>query len=153
MEQVAFEPGVVLNKLKEYIDSTFEIYPITENGPVHGIVVHDYVAMYLDKLMDGSIPYERMDRRVFRLIWDQKKVMLERIIKMEETLNLDSKSSAEYKNVLADADYIRMLYASHHMKRKDSVLPVIRNKLINLKDREKTILTNLIERAEKVVKE
>lgn len=151
MEQIAFEPDTVLSKLKEYLDSSFENYPITEKGPVHGIVVHDYIAMYLDKLIDGYIPYERMDRRVFRLIWDQKKVMLERIIKMEETLNIDSKASTEYRKVLADADYMRMLYASHHMKRRDSVLPIIRRKVIHLKNQEYEILTEFIKKAKEAM--
>ena len=40
---------------------------------------------YIDKLYDGSIPYDRMDRRVFRLIWEHKKIMLERIEAMEKS--------------------------------------------------------------------
>ena len=57
--------------------------------------------------------------------------------------------SEQYKRVVADADTMRMLYASHHMKRRDSVLPIIKKKLLNLADKEKELLTLLVDKAEK----
>ena len=39
-----------------------------------------------------------------------------------------------------------MLYASHHMKRRDSVLPIIKKKLLNLMNNERELLTLLIEK-------
>ena len=53
-------------------------------GIVNGIVVYDYISIYLDKLADGSIPHERRDRRIFRLIWEHKKCMCGRIRDIEE---------------------------------------------------------------------
>ncbi len=117
-------------------------------GKVRGIVVHEYIAKYVDKLFDGSIPYERMDRRVLRLIWEHKKVMLERIEKIEQSLHMNNEISKKYKPLVAEADTMRMLYASHHMKRRDSVLPIIKKKLLKLMENERELLTLLVEETE-----
>lgn len=64
-------------------------------------------------------------------------------------VNLTNEISEQYKRVVSDADTMRMLYASHHMKRRDSVLPIIKRKLLNLADKEKELLTSLVDKAEK----
>jgi len=51
--------------------------------------------------------------------------------------------------LVSEADTIRMLYASHHIKRRDSVLPIIKKKLLKLMDEEKKLLTLLVEKMEK----
>ena len=73
-----------------------------------------------------------MDRRVFRLIWEHKKAMLERILLIEHHLKMDNETSEKYKPLVTEADTMRMLYASHHMKRRDSVLPGIQKKLLSM---------------------
>ena len=140
-DHVEFSVETALKGIEDYLDSNLEKYPEDTEGNVRGIIVHEYIAKYIDKLYDGSIPYERMDRRVFRLIWEHKKIMLERIEKIEEILNISNEISRKYKPLVVEADTMRMLYASHHMKRRDSVLPVIKAKLLNLMKQEKELLT------------
>lgn len=147
LDNVEFEPDSALKKLVEYLDSSLKKYPKAEGGEVFGIAVHDYIAMYVDKLFDGSIPYEQMDSRVFRLIWEHKNAMLERLVKMENTLKLNPKSSSAYKKVVDEADTMRMLYASYHMKRKDSILPILRKKLMLIKTKELVILKQFVKKA------
>ena len=142
-DNVEFSVKTVYEKILEYLDSDLEKYPAQGEGNVYGIVVHHYIALYVDKLYDGSIAYEKMDTRIFRLIWEHKKVMLERIKMVERTLCLDSSFSEKYSALVAEADTLRMLYASHHMKRRDSVLPIIRKKLLALMDAERVLLTAL----------
>ncbi|MBE6604923.1 MAG: hypothetical protein E7639_04375 [Ruminococcaceae bacterium] len=144
-EQIAFSHETALKKIAEYLDSNLEKYPETEEGAVYGIVVHDYIAKYVGKLYDGSIPYEKMDRRVFRMIWEHKKVMLERVKLIEDALSLDHSLSDAYTSVVREADNCRMLYAAHHMKQRNSVLPIIQKKLMSLKEKEKKLLENLLE--------
>lgn len=146
---VEFSPEITLQKIKEYLYSDLEKYPFDGEGNIYGIVVHAYIAEYVAKIYTGDIPYERMDRRVFRLIWEHKKAMLERIVNMEQCLHLTDEISKKYEQVVSEADIIRMLYASHHMKRRDSVLPIIKKKLLNLMEQEKELLTLLCEKAEK----
>ena len=146
--KVDFSPECVYKKLVEYLDSSLEKYPPTEKGAVLGIAVQEYIVKYLDMHIDGSIPYEKLDRRVFRLIWEHKKVMWERIHVTEEILNLDHSTSDAYETILAEADTMRMLYASHHMKRRDSLLLVIKRKLLSINEAEKQLLSEFIEKME-----
>lgn len=148
-DKVEFSVKTALEGIVDYLDSDLEKYPEDGEGNVRGIVVHEYIAKYVDKLFDGSIPYERMDRRVLRLIWEHKKVMLERIEKIEQSLKMNNEISEKYKPLVAEADTMRMLYASHHMKRRDSVLPIIRKKLLNLMHEERNLLEQLLKEAER----
>ena len=143
-DQIEFSPQIVYDNLMEYLDSDLHKYPEDGEGNVKGIIVHEYIAKYLGKLFDGSIPYERMDRRIFRLIWEHKKVMLERIEKIEQSLDMGNEISEMYRPLVAEADLMRMLYASHHMKRRDSALPIIQKKLRKLMQEERKILERLL---------
>ena len=147
--EVCFSADTALKGIVKYLDSDMEKYPEDEQGHVFGIIVQEYIAKYVGKLLDGSIPYERMDRRVFRMIWEHKKVMLERIKMIEESLDLGNEISELYKTLVAEANTIRMLYASHHMKRRDSVLPVIQKKLIQLMQDERKLLEQLLDKTER----
>ena len=147
-EQIEFSPKIACQKIKEYLDSNLEKHPFEKEGNAYGSVVHEYIAEYVTKLHSGDIPYERMDRRVFRLIWEHKKAMLERIENIERCLNLTDEISEEYKLIVSEADTMRMLYASHHMKRRDSVLPIIKKKLLNLMTNESELLTSLVKTIE-----
>lgn len=149
IDKIDFSVETALKGIIDYLDSDIEKYPENGEGKIRGIVVQEYIAKYVDKLFNGSIPYERMDRRVFRLIWEHKKVMLERIEKIEQSLNLSNEISKQYKPLVAESNTMRMLYASHHMKRRDAVLPTIKTKLLKLSERERELLTLLVEAAGK----
>lgn len=143
-EKIELMPHVMCNNLKKYLDSNLEKYPFEGDGDVFGIVVHLYIAEYVDKLYKGEIPYERMDRRVFRAIWEHKKVMLERIKAIEKTLCLGRQISSKYADLVSESDTMRMLYASHNKKRRDSVLLLIKKKLLQIMEAERDLLNELI---------
>lgn len=151
-DKIDFSPEIALRKIKEYLDSDLKKYPFDGEGNVYGIVVHEYIAEYITKLYSGDIPYARMDRRVFRLIWEHKKVMLERIKAIEKTLCISKKIGEQYESLVDEANTMRMLYAAHHMKRRDSVLPVIKKKLLKLMTKEQKILSVLVDEMEKELK-
>lgn len=147
METIDFSAKKSLEKINEYLDSNLIKYPENEDGTVRGIVVHEYIAKYVSKLYDGSIPYEKMDRRVFRMIWEHKKIMLERIKRIEEALGINPDVSIRYEPLVDEADNMRMMYAMHHMKRRDSMLPMIEKKLLALRDQEFELLSELLSNA------
>lgn len=146
---VEFSPKTVYTKLKEYLDSNLEKYPFKAEGRAFGIIVHQFIADYVSRLYKGSVPYERMDRRIFRVIWEHKKAMLERIKLVEKCLGMNSTISNRYEAIVKDADRMRMLYASHHMKRRDSVLPIIHDMLLKLMQDERKLLERLVQKMEK----
>jgi hypothetical protein len=100
--------------------------------------------MFIDKLIDGSIPYEKIDRRVFRLIWEHKKLMKLRIEACFKKLGVTNDLAERYDQIVKTADTMRMLYAFHVRKRHDSVLPVIKEKLLWINEEEKILLKEFL---------
>ena len=152
MEKFEFSALKAISKIQEYLESN--INKSTENEEkIYGIEVHDYIAKYVGKLYDGSIPYERMDRRVLLVIWEHKKLMYERIKCIEGELGLNSYISIRYEQIVKETDRLRMLYAIHHTKRRDSILPTIQQKLLELKEWEFGLLRELIDDSKIVFKQ
>lgn len=151
-EEVPLHLNEVYQNITLHLNSPLSSYPLDDERDVYGLAVHDFIGMYLDKLADESIPYDRMDRRVFRMVWEHKKLMYERLVRVEEALELPPECSTAYQSAVEDANTMRMLYASHHMKRRDALLPVIKKKLLDVKDREERILTEFAKKMEVAMK-
>ena len=137
---VEIDPVKIHDSIARYLYHVFDDQNPAEKEWIWGIDTHIYLCMYLDKLMDGSIPYERMDSRIFRLIWEYEKLMLERIKTLEDMFDFSGMFSEDYKKIVKYADDIRMLYASYHMRRRDSILPKIKKNLENLYKEERVTL-------------
>lgn len=148
---IAFSPVTVCEKLREYLDSDLKKYPFDGEGDVYGIVVHTYLAKYMAMLYCGEIPYERTDTRIFRLIWEHKKIMHERLELLEKTLDLKDHVSRKYEPLVKEADTIRLLYAAHCLKRRDAVLPLIEKKLLNMENTERALLNEALNNAERAI--
>lgn len=136
----------MLRFLREYMDSSFDKYPADKDGEVRGIVVHDYLAMYIDKLKDGSIPYEKMDWRALRPVWEHKKCMLDRIKAVENKNGWSNELSERYAPVVEKANRIRMMYAMYHKNHNDKLLDKIRDGLLELVDSDREIVGEFISR-------
>lgn len=134
----------ICNELNDYINSDFIKYPPYINENASGIVVHDYIATYMYKYLNGAVPYERLDRRIFRMLWEHKNVMLERIQSVEQLLGLGNEHSCSYKKITQTANNLRLMYASHMIKRKDDVLKILLEETIKLKETEQIILNELL---------
>ncbi|MBQ8331862.1 MAG: hypothetical protein IJX94_05125 [Clostridia bacterium] len=135
-------------RMKLHLDSSLEIYPPNQNGKAYGLVVYDYLMRYMEDLYEGRVSYEKMDWRVLRPIWEHKKCMLDRIRAVEEELGWTNTLSVAYEPLLEQADHLRMMYALHHRKRRDSVLPRIREGLARIKESETAILNEFVEQLE-----
>lgn len=138
----------ISEKLKQYLNSNFTLFPKEEDGKATGIVVHDYLALYFDMLLNDNIPYESIDWRPMRAVWEFRVCMLRRIQAIEKELNLDSTLSSQYAPILEETNRLRMLYAVYTKKRKDALLLSIKNGVLSLKDQEKIVLENLISKIE-----
>lgn len=151
-DEVKLNPAEIFQNLKIYLNSSLDRYPPHTDGLVYGIAVQDYIAIYLDRLADGIIPYERIDHRVFRMIWEHKKFMLERIRAVEDKLKIPFDISSQYELLVKDADDMRMLFALYTFKKKDSILPTIKTKLLALKDSETRLLNEFVTKFQDEVK-
>ena len=152
-DAVEFDPKKMLETLEKYLYMDTGIEPNTKESLVCGITVQDYIAIYIEKVINNQIPYERTDKRVMRLIWEHKKLLLESLRKTESAFELDDDTSKAYSVLVADADRLRMLYASHFAKRRDSVLPIVLEGLIKLKEKEEELLFAFLEKTKGKVKE
>jgi len=148
-KQVDIDIAQIKHEIAEHLDSSWNKYPAHIIDYAFGTVVHEYMALYLYKLIVGAVSYENMDWRIFRVLWEHKKIMLERISAVENELSIDNSISEEYKSILKTADTMRMLYASHHMKRRDSLLSTIYKMLLELNEKEKSILNDFLNKIER----
>lgn len=130
----------IYNELKKYLSSTISDYPLDNPEAVWGIVVYDFLCMYLDKLADGSITHERRDRRVFRLVWEHKKCMLGRIKAVEELCSWDNALSSAYEEVVEMADKARFIYSKFVIKYSNKHLEKMQVLLMRMKTLELDIL-------------
>ena len=151
-ELVKVDVKLILSNLEKYIDSNLKKYPLKSEDKAYGIVVYDYLCIYLKKLFIGEIPHEKMDFRIFRLVWEYEKLMKKRLFAVEETLGMEHTYGEQYEKIVKIADDIRMMYASYHIKERKGLLPIIENKLRNLIEEEKTILKRFLNAAKKEVK-
>ena len=147
---VEFNEKEVLKNLKIHMDSDFTKYPVETATNACGTIVHEYIAMYLDKLLDGSIPYEKMDWRALRPVWEHKKCMLMRIRAVEAKLGWDSALGDAYMPVVDKANRVRMAYAVYHRKRRDSMLEGIRNDLLEVGKQDRQLVGEFINKLETV---
>ena len=142
----------MLKFLKEYLDSDFKKYPIDTDGDVRGIVVHNYLALYIDKLKDGSIPYSKMDWRAMRPIWEHKKCRLDRIEAVEEKNGWGNNISERYASIVDTANRIRMMYAMYHKNHNNTLLDKIKNGLLDIAEADKVLVKEFINKLEELVK-
>lgn len=138
--------------LKMYLNPELGKIWLNMNNFIHGLEVHDYLCIYLNKIEDNSIPYERADWRVFRLLWEHKKMMLHRIIAVEELLGYNNDLSNEYLEIVKMADDIRMMYANYMVRRRDLLLGIIKSKLLRVKNAEMDVITRLVNMIQKGAK-
>ena len=151
-DEVAFSPKRALRGIREYLDSDMKSQPFDgKEYFAEGIVVQTYMRRYLDMLLDGSIPYERKDRRIFRLIWEHKNVMHDRIGMIEAALGMEGKYAEKYALLTAQAEKMRMIYASYSKRRRDDLLAELICGLEKLENDERRILSRFAAAAERKI--
>ena len=149
---VELDEKLILRNMKLYISHTIETCPIDQPGGAEGFAVQDYLAMYLDKLKDGSIPSDKLDWRALRPVWEHKRCMFDRIRAVEDKFGWDHILSEMYRPLVDNINRVRMMYAMYHINRNVSLLDKMKVGILDVKGKEYTILHNLIDRMEAEVK-
>lgn len=135
---------LVKKQLIQYLSSDITIYPPEEEGDVFGIAVQEYICIYLDRLYDESIPYEKKDRRILRMVWEHKKCMQELIQAVEKMLGLDSGISSAYGPIVKTVNDMRMMYAKYILRRNNEILPLIKHKMHQIIQSEHALLQRCV---------
>ncbi len=143
-DKIPLDLACITELLKKYLTPDPYGNCFEESDSVHGITVHDYIRLYLTFLLEDEIPFERMDRRIMRLLWEQKKCMADRIVAVEKRFDCSPDLSGRYAPVLQSAVLARSLYASYRIKRREDLLQVIINEIKKMKAAEEEILPEYI---------
>ncbi len=152
-DRIPLDGERIVKGLRVYLDTANEANWQEQRGTISGTVVHVCMARYLEMLRDGDIPYEKKDWRIFRLLWEHKKCMLERLRAMEEKYRITEKGSELYTKVVAESDRMRMLYALCAAKNQPHVpyLDSLIRGVIGLREQEMRIITPWLNEAEERV--
>lgn len=135
----------IYRNLKEYTEADFDKYPpFTASAKVYGSVVHDYLGMYLNYLLEQIIPFKDVDREAFRQLWEHKKCMLERLITVEDKLKMDHRASNQYTDVVKNASLLMKQYDTFCKNKEYRLLLKVREQLLSMKDMEQQILRQFI---------
>ena len=148
-KNIVLEPN--LTKIKEglidYLDSNLDRYSPREDKDAFGTVVNDYVCMYIDLLRTEKIPYEKRDRRVFRVLWEFRRCMYLRLLMIDKLLKTNMVQ--DYKGIMGDSNLMRMMYAKYIMKQDNNLLLSLKKQLQKVLVQEKNILEQVILALEK----
>ena len=113
---------------------------------ISGISVHDALIRYLELLDAGEIPHEKMDWRIMRLLWEQKKCVLGCLEDIEKTLLQETTLSCAYRSITEMSNLLRIQYALYHRKQQKNLVPVMSEKLKKIKENEAILLPKLTEK-------
>lgn len=148
-DTVLLDIHAIAEHLEDYLSP--DLYGTSFEGPdpVRGIIVHDYLRLYLQFLLDGEIPYDRKDRRIMRLIYEHKKCMADRIAAVENKLGCPPDFSSRYAPAVESANRAHTYYVAYRMKQKDELLRLIQKELATMKAVEEDVLPDVL----KLIKE
>ena len=146
-----FSPLLVIRHFAEYLNSSLEIFSPDIAEEAYGTVVHDYIGMYLDGLYDGSIFYKQQNPNIFLVLSEQKRFMLERLIRLETELSMDNKISNEYSEIVKISEELINLYDSYCKMRQDNILPIMKEKILYMKQQEETLLREMIKNVKDIM--
>lgn len=146
--QCILDISSIKKELKLYLDGyveygSFTNIPITV---VYGFPVYDSIILYIDRFLDGSLKIERLDQRIFRLLYEHKNCMWLRIRCIESDLGLGDKYSKLYSEVLDFSKKVKMLAIKIKVSHQINLLDRIREMIIELKNKEYFTLNNFIQK-------
>ena len=147
-DEVKLDEAQMLRYLRAHVDADMDHFPLTEQGNVEGIAVQGFLALYIGKLMDGSIPADKMDWRILRPVWEHKVCMLNRLEALETLHGWAPDLSLRYRPLVDAANRNRMLYAVYHRNHRPELLGKIRQVLTDGKEQEGELLRELIRKTE-----
>lgn len=150
MTRVRLNPRRIGEKVEEYLTVSRRPASARTEELICGIAVQQAMKRYLDNIESGAHPLDRLDYRVFRMLWEHKAVMYTRIRAVEEKLALGDGYSVCYAPIVAVADGLRLMFASYHLRPRPALLPLMRDKLDALTSAEREVLPHFVKAIKEV---
>ena len=96
---VELDPQLIKKRLYEYLDPPVINNSIEKANIAYGIITHQYIKKYLDLLYNNDSNLIYFDLKPFKMIFEHKQFMLERIIKIGEYFKMNDSISSKYSQV------------------------------------------------------
>lgn len=123
----------IKEQLIQYCDVSYKPKPFVSQG----IAICECIVEYLNSC-------EYVDIRQFRMLWEHKKCMLDRIFAIENALKLTPDYSNKYKEVPDVSRRIMLLCEKYNMTSDRSIIPRIIENMREIKQTEHAVLHKLI---------
>lgn len=129
---VELDPQLIKKRLYEYLDPPVINNSIEKANIAYGIITHQYIKKYLDLLYNNDSNLIYFDLKPFKMIFEHKQFMLERIIKIEEHFKINDVISSKYLQVANKAKlcwnlclYYNITYDNNKLKKIPSLIDEI----------------------------
>ncbi len=138
----------IKNELVEYMQTStvngfYGEMPITV---IYGSGVYDCIIIYLEYFEKQLYEINNAIQIVFKLIYEHKKCMYNRIKFIESFLQLDDSYSEAYKQVVRISEIARMTIIKFGITRDTRQIATVKSYITKMRDIEFNILNNFIEK-------
>ncbi len=137
---IPIKPDVVVEKLNQYIQGG------NINEKIYGIDTYEVIL----KCLDSSISlceqncHRDIDLRVFRMLWEHKKMICKTIKKLFRNFNSFEITFKEYDKLEHQAHILLCLVMKYNITRRGKILVNVKNNIISLRQLEKSIMEQVI---------
>ncbi len=138
---------MMLNELKNYlmgIDNDTYI-----EGGASGINIYkelqQYTNYFMTHIYDEILPY---DIRIFRELWEHKKIMYDRIELISSSFEIDQNIITSFRSIMDNSKQVFELAMKYKMLNSNSILEKIHIKLSEMEEEEVQLYTQLIDQLE-----
>lgn len=117
---------------------------VNKNNLIYGIKTYDIINNYLD-YMDVN-PICDINYKHFRVLWEHKKIMCERIEKLSEMIHIDDSILETSREIERLSNSLFMLVMKNNVKRSELIIDRAKKHLNVIKEKEVQMITDLINR-------
>lgn len=142
--QVELDPYLIKTKIKEYLNPPVIKNNLEENKTAYGIITHKYIIKFIDALYNDDFDTVDFDLRPLKMIVEHKRVMLERIKKVEESFRMDNSISSAYSEAASKANQFWSLCLYCVIKNDKRKMPLMMSMIERIDMLESDLLPRLI---------
>lgn len=141
---VELNPQLIKTRLYEYLDPPVINNSIENSTVAYGIITHQYIKKFLDLLYNNDSNMICFDLKPFKMIFEHKQFMLERIIKIEEYFKINDKISSKYSLIANKAKLFWDLCLYYNITYDKNKLKKMSNLIDDIDSMEKKLLNQLL---------
>lgn len=134
--KVEIDEGVIKDRMKQYLNGQMD-----QENIAHGMQVYNVILNAMMKL-DSE---ENLDIRVFRLLWEHKKMFLYRFEYLSEHHEFDSDVTKWVQNLPLEAYKVFMLSVKYNQIKKKSILEQMKLLLTEIRASEQEYIPRVLE--------